>query len=68
VLNAADPLHRQLLLGWLLQAANSAPQPLMALDLFLKRPAQDYGMIAAEETADLPVRNIRPLHPVDDVR
>jgi hypothetical protein len=68
VLNNADPLHRQLLLGWLLQAANSAPQPLMALDQFLKRPAQNYGIIAPEQTADLPVRNIRALHPVDDVR
>ena len=60
VLRAADPLHRQMLLGWLLQAANSAPQPLMALDEFLKRPAQDYGMIAVEQTADLPVRSIQP--------
>lgn len=68
VLNAADPLHRQVLLNWLMQAANSAPQSLMALDLFLKRPTQNYGMIVAEETADLPVRNIRPLQPVDDVR
>jgi hypothetical protein len=68
VLNISDPVHRQVLLGWLLQAANSAPAPLMALDLFLKRPAQDYGMITPEQTADLPVRNIRPLHPVDDVR
>jgi hypothetical protein len=59
-LNGADPVHRQVLLGWLIQAANSAPQPLMALDLFLKRPQQDYGMIAAEQTADLPVRSIRP--------
>jgi hypothetical protein len=59
VLNRADPVHRQILLGWLLQAANSAPQSLMALDLFLKRPQQDYGMIAAEQTADLPVRSIR---------
>jgi len=61
ILNSADGLHRQVLLGWLLQAANSAPQPLMALDLFLKRPQQDYGMIAAEQTADLPVRSIRPV-------
>lgn len=65
VLNTADPVHRQVLLGWLLQAANSAPQPLMALDLFLKRPQQDYGMVTAEQTADLPVRNVRP---ADDVR
>jgi hypothetical protein len=68
VLNAAEPLHRQVLLGWLLQAANSAPQSPMALDLFLKRPQQDYGMIAADQPADLPIRNVRPLHPVDDVR
>jgi hypothetical protein len=68
VLDAADPLHRQLLLGWLLQAANSAPQPLMALDEFLKRPVQEYGMIAAEHPADLPVRNVRPLYLVDDAR
>jgi hypothetical protein len=45
VLDAADPLHRQVLLGWLLQAANSAPQSLMALDLFMSRPAHDYGML-----------------------
>jgi len=68
VLNTADPVHRQTLLGWLLQAANSAPQPLMALDEFLKRPQQDYGIIAAEQPADLPVRNVRPLQPADDVR
>ena len=59
VLNSADALHRQVLLGWLLQAANSAPQPLMALDEFLKRPVQDYGMIAVEQSADLPVRSVR---------
>jgi hypothetical protein len=59
VLDAAEPVNRQVLLGWLLQAANSAPQSLMALDLFLKRPQQDYGVIAAEQTADLPVRGIR---------
>ena len=61
VLDAAEPVNRQVLLGWLLQAANSAPQSLMALDLFLKRPQQDYGMIAVEQTADLPVRNIRSI-------
>lgn len=61
ILNSADALHRQVLLGWLLQAANSAPQPLMSLDLFLKRPQQDYSMIAAEQSADLPVRSIRPV-------
>jgi hypothetical protein len=67
VLNGADPLQRQLLLGWLLQTANSAPQSLMALDAFLERPVQEYGMVA-EPTADLPVRNLRPLRPLDDVR
>jgi hypothetical protein len=61
VLDAAEPINRQVLLGWLLQAANSAPQSLMALDLFLKRPQQDYGMIATEGTADLPVRNVQPI-------
>jgi hypothetical protein len=65
VLDAARPVNRQLLLGWLLQAANSAPQSLMALDLFLGRPQQDYGMIAAEQTADLPVRNV---HAIGDPR
>jgi hypothetical protein len=39
------------------QTVNSAPLSLMALDLFLERPTQDCGMIAAEETADLQVRN-----------
>jgi hypothetical protein len=34
VLGAAEPVNRQVLLGWLLQAANSAPQSLMALDDF----------------------------------
>ena len=68
VLDASDPVHRQVLLGWLLQAANSAPAPLMALDLFLKRLAQDYGLITPEQTADLPVKNVRPLRPVDDAR
>jgi hypothetical protein len=36
VLNTAYPLHRQVLLGWLLQAAESAPKPLMVLDEFLR--------------------------------
>jgi hypothetical protein len=67
VLDAADPFQRQLLLGWLLQTANSAPQSLMALDAFLNRPARQYGLIA-DQPADLPVRNIRPLRPKDDVR
>src|SRR5262245_12303589 len=51
VLSAAQPVSRQVLLGWLLRAANSAPQSLMALDLFLRRPQQDYGLIAEEQTA-----------------
>ena len=67
VLNGADPLQRQLLLGWLLQTANSAPQSLMALDAFLKRPVQEYSMVT-EPTADLPVRNLRPLRSLDDLR
>jgi hypothetical protein len=67
VLDVADPFQRQLLLGWLLQTANSAPQSLMALDAFLNRPARQYGLIA-DQPADLPVRNIRPLRPKDDVR
>jgi hypothetical protein len=46
VLDAAEPVNRRVLLGWLSQAANSAPQSLMALDLFLKRPQQNYGMIS----------------------
>jgi hypothetical protein len=61
VLEAAEPVNRQVLLGWLLQAANSAPQSLMALDQFLKRPQQDYGMIEAQQTADLPVRGIHSI-------
>jgi hypothetical protein len=60
VLSAADLLQRQVLLQWLLQAANSAPQPLIALDEFLRRPVHEYGMIAAEQPVDLPVRNVRP--------
>jgi hypothetical protein len=59
VLDAATAVNRQMLLGWLLQTANSAPQSLMALDLFLGRPQQDYGMIASEQPADLPVRNLQ---------
>ena len=59
VLDAAEPVNRKVLLGWLLQAANSAPQSLMALDLFLGRPQQDYGMIAADQSPDLPVRNLQ---------
>lgn len=68
VLSTADPVHRQVLLGWLLEAANSAPQPLMALDLFLRRPQQEYGMIVAEQTADLPVRNVRSTNPAGAAR
>lgn len=64
VLNTADPFQRQMLLGWLLQTANSAPESLIALDRFLKRPAQEYGMVA-EQTADLPVRNVRPIRPTE---
>jgi hypothetical protein len=67
MLNTADPFQRQMLLGWLLQIANSAPQSLMALDAFLKRPPQEYAIVA-EQTADLPVRNIRPMRPMDDLR
>jgi hypothetical protein len=63
VLDTAAPVNRQVLLGWLLQAANSAPQSLMALDLFLERQPQDYGMIALEQAADLPVRNLRAIRP-----
>jgi hypothetical protein len=59
LLGAAEPVNRQVLLGWLLQTTNSAPQSLMALDLFLKRPQQDYGAIVAGQTVDLPVRNLR---------
>jgi hypothetical protein len=59
VLEGAEPVNRQVLLGWLLQAANSAPQSLMALDLLLGRPQQDYGVIAADQSPDLPVRNLR---------
>jgi len=66
VLSASDPVQRQLLLSWLLQTANSAPQSLIALDTFLKRPAQEYGLIT-EQVPDLPVRNLRPLRPTDDV-
>jgi len=62
VLGVAEPINRQVLLGWLLQAANSAPQSLMALDDFLKRPQQEYGLIAAEQRPDLPVRNVRVIH------
>ena len=54
VLDAAEPVNRQVLLGWRLQAANSAPQSLMALDLFLTRQPQDYGMIALEPLQHTP--------------
>jgi hypothetical protein len=60
MLDVADAEHRSVLLGWLLQVANTAPQPLMALDHFLGRPAQDYGKATAEPVADLPVRNLAP--------
>jgi hypothetical protein len=71
MLDVADAEHRNVLLGWLLQVANTAPQPLMALDDFLGRPAQDYGKATAEPVADLPVRNAPPRSApavVDDVR
>jgi len=67
VLDGADAFQRQLLLSWLLQTANSAPQSLVALDAYLKRPPQEYGMIE-EQAADLPVRNVRPFRPLDDLR
>jgi hypothetical protein len=67
ILDSADAFQRQLLLSWLLQTANSAPQSLVALDAYLKRPPQEYGMIE-EQAADLPVRNVRPLRPLDDLR
>jgi hypothetical protein len=71
MLDVADAEHRDVLLGWLLQVANTAPQPLMALDDFLGRPVQDYGGSTAEPVADLPVRNPPPRPAaarVDDVR
>jgi len=61
VLGVAAPVNRQMLLAWLLQAANTAPQSLMALDLFLGRPQRDYGMIPADQKPELPVRNLRPV-------
>jgi hypothetical protein len=67
ILDSADAFQRQLLLSWLLQTANSAPQSLVALDAYLKQPPQEYGMIE-EQAADLPVRNVRPLRPLDDLR
>src|SRR4030095_16066317 len=39
VLDAADPVHRQVLLGWLLQAATSAPQSVMAPEPLPRRTA-----------------------------
>jgi hypothetical protein len=68
LLDAADERHRTVLLSWLLQVANTAPQSLMALDAFLGRPPKDYPATTVEQTADLPVRNIRPVRPSDDVR
>jgi hypothetical protein len=71
MLDVADAEHRDVLLGWLLQVANTAPQPLMALDEFLGRPVQDYGKATAEPATDLPVRNLAPrpaAGAVDDVR
>lgn len=60
MLDVANGEHRDVLLGWLLEVANTAPQPLMALDEFLDRPAQDYGKATTEPVADLPVRNLAP--------
>lgn len=68
VLVTTEPLQRQVFLNWLMQTANSAPQSLIALDDFLKRPQRDYGTIAAEQSGDLPVRSIRPLGQTDEVR
>jgi hypothetical protein len=71
MLDAGDPDHRDVLLGWLLQVANTAPEPLMALDDFLGRSVQDYGKVMAKPAANLPVRNVRlqPARlPVDETR
>jgi hypothetical protein len=68
LLDAANENDRAVLLSWLLQVANTAPQSLMALDAFLGQPQRDYPMTTVEQTEDLPVRNIRPLRPADDVR
>lgn len=68
MLDVADERHRPVLLNWLLQVANTAPQSLMALDAFLGRPQQEYPAAAFEQAVDLPVRNLRPLRPADDVR
>jgi hypothetical protein len=58
LLDVADPEQRRDLLAWLLDLANTAPQPLMALDEFLGRPVRDYGTASVAEVADLPVRNV----------
>ncbi len=68
LLDGANERHRAVLLTWLLQVANTAPQSLMALDAFLGRLRHDYPAATIEQTADLPVRNVRPLLPTDDVR
>jgi hypothetical protein len=68
MLDVADERHRPILLNWLLQVANTAPQSLMALDAFLRRPQQEYPAAAFEQAVDLPVKNIRPRRPADDVR
>ena len=60
LLDVGDPEQRRDLLAWLLDLANTAPQPLMALDEFLGRPARDYGTASIEDVADLPVRNVPP--------
>jgi hypothetical protein len=68
LLDVANEHHRAALLSWLLQVANTAPQSLMALDGFLGQMPRDYPVAMVEETADLPVKNVRPLRPADDVR
>jgi hypothetical protein len=68
LLDSANEQHRTVLLSWLLQVANTAPQSLMALDAFLGQSPKDYPLATVEQALDLPVRNIRPLRPADDVR
>lgn len=68
LLDVAHEQHRVALLSWLLQIANTAPQSLMALDAFLGQTPRDYPIATVEQMADLPVKNVRPLRPVDDVR
>jgi hypothetical protein len=68
MLDVADERHRPVLLNWLLQVANTAPQSLMALDTFLGRPQEEYPAATFEQAMDLPVKNVRPLRPADDIR